>query len=254
LEVRADGLYAVPEFNDKGSQAIHDGAFRYQSPEILWDGGLENPTTGDVIRAPLIVGTALLHTPHLGEAAAMYSVEVIETNKESNQMNGDTFTIPTSFYEKFIAPLLSKPAEVKEVVKVVEPEDYSAIKTQLDEYKAQVENQKAEALKKARVEKFNTELKETKADPTLAELLAELPEEKAALVMKEFKALSTQINESNLTGERGSTIDGEVSDSKAAFNAAVLAISAEKGINYNAAFEQAKTAHSDLFKAAFSKK
>ena len=246
LEVRADGLYAVPEFNDKGAQALQDGNYRYQSPEILWDGGLENPNDGSVISAPLIVGTALLHTPHLGEAAAMYSVEVIEPNKESI-MNGENMNIPISFWEKYIAPLLNKPAEVKEVVKVVEPEDYAATKQQLDQYKAQVETQKAEALKKARVDKFDAELKETKADPTLAELLAEMPEEKAALVMKQFKALSEQINESKLTGEQGTTADGAAADPKAAFNAAVIGIAAAKNINYNAALEEAKVSHKDLF-------
>lgn len=256
LEVREDGLYAIPEWNEAGKKAIQDGAYRYQSPEILWDGGLENPNDGSVISAPLIVGTALLHTPHLGEAAAMYSVEFIETNKENQNMNGDNFTVPASFYEKFIAPLLSKPAEIKEVVKVVEPEDYTATKTERDAYKAEIENQKATALKKTRVDKFDAELKETKAETKteLAELLAGLPEEQAELVMKQFKALSSQIKESNLTQEQGSTVDGELADPKAQFNAVVLSISAEKNINYNAAMEQAKVSHKDLFVAAFAKK
>ena len=169
-------------------------------------------------------------------------------------MNGENMSIPISFWEKYIAPLLNKPAEVKEVVKVVEPEDYAATKQQLDQYKAQVETQKAEALKKSRVDKYDAELKETKADPTLAELLAEMPEEKAALVMKQFKALSEQITESNLTGEKGTTADGAAADPKAAFNAAVIGIAAAKGINYNAAMEEAKVSHKDLFLAAFAVK
>lgn len=250
LEVRDDGLYAVPEMNDKGAQALQDGAYRYHSPEIIWEGGLEDPGTGSVINAPLIVGDALLHTPHLGEAAAMYSVEEIT---QENNMNGENFTVPLSFFDKYIAPLLSKPAEVKEVVKVVEPEDYSTTKAELEQYKAQVEQQKAEALKKERVEKFDAELKETKADPTLAELLAEMPEEKAALVMKQFVALSNQINESALTQEKGSTAEGATGDPQAQFNAVVLAIATDKNINYVAAFEQAKVTHADLFKSAFAK-
>ena len=47
LEVREDGLYAVPEWNEAGLKAIQDGAYRYNSPEIIWgDGAIENPVTG----------------------------------------------------------------------------------------------------------------------------------------------------------------------------------------------------------------
>jgi len=245
LEVRADGLYAVPEMNDKGTQAITDGAYRYHSPEIIWEGGLENPDNGDVINAPLIMGDALLHTPHLGEATAMYSVEeIIQEN------NMDNMNIPISFWDKFIAPLLNKPAEVKEVVKVVEPEDYSAIKTENERYKAEIEKQQAATARKSRVDKYDVELKETKADPTLSELLADMPEEKAALVMKQFKALSAQINEGAVTGEEGSPGDGSAEpDPKLAFNAIVVKMAAEHKINYNDAFDLAKVKHADLFKA-----
>lgn len=258
LEVREDGLYAIPEWNDAGEKAQRDGAYRYNSPEILWTGGLEDPTSGGVINAPLIVGTALLHTPHLGEAAALYSVDIIESNKEQN-MTQENITFPASFWDKFVAPLLSKPAEtkevIKEVVKVVEPEDYSATKAQLEQYKAEIEKQKAEAVRKERVEKFSADLGATKVenDPSLAELLADLPEDKAGLVMKQFKALSAQINDSAIAGEQGSPADGTIDDPKAAFNAAVLNIVKEKSINYNAAFEIAKASHADLFKSAFPK-
>lgn len=250
LEVRADGLYAVPEFNDKGAQALTDGAYRYHSPEIIWEGGLESPT-GGVISAPLIVGDALLHSPHLGEAAALYSVEVIESNKE--QSMNENISIPASFWDKFVAPLFDKKPETVEVVKEVVPEDYTATKQELEQYKAQIETQKAEAARQARVEKFTAELGETKADPALADLLSDLPDEKAELVMKQFRALSEQIGAS-LEQEQGSPADGVVEDPKAAFNAAVLSISKEKGINYNAAFEQAKGTHADLFALAFPKK
>jgi hypothetical protein len=252
LEVRPDGLYAIPEFNDKGSQALLDGAYRYHSPEIIWEGGLENPDGTGVINAPLIMGDALLHTPHLGEAASLYSVEEIQTNKEQI-MQGENFTVPTSIWEKFIAPLLNKPAEVKEVVKVVEPEDYSATKAELEQFKAQVEQQKAEADKRARVEKFETELKDTKANTSLAAIMADLNEEQASALMKEIRAMSEQINITEIAKESGSPADGNVDDPKAAFNAAVLAVSKEKGINYNAAFEHVKVSQPEMFKAAFTK-
>ena len=249
LEVRADGLYAVPEFNDKGTQALQDGAYKYHSPEIIWEGGLENPTDGSVISAPLIMGDALLHTPHLGEAAALYSVEVIESNKENQSM--ENVTVPASLWEKFIAFIDSRlaPPPAPEPVEVI-PDEYKAAVVERDELKAKFEEQQKEAEKKARVEKFDAELKATKADPALADLLSDLPEEKADAIMRQFKALSEQIKEPELTGEVGKEGEAVEGDPKAQFNALVLAIMNENKLtNYNAAFEVAKVQHADLFKA-----
>lgn len=248
---KSHGLFVVPEWNGKGGQAIQDGDYRYHSPEMIWDGGLEDPTNGEVINAPLLVGDALLHTPHLGEAAALYSVEEIT---QENTMNGENFTFPKSIWENYIAPLLSKPAEKVEVVKTVEPEDYSAIKAENEKYKAQIERQQAEAARKARVDKFDAEIKETKADPTLSELLADLPEEKAELIMKQFRGLSEQIKESNLTEEHGSAEDGASVDAKTQFNAIATKVSLEQKINYNDAFAATKLTHPELFAEAFGKK
>lgn len=249
LEVRADGLYAIPEWNEKGETAMRDGAYKYHSPEIIWsEGALENPTDGSYINGPLIVGDSLLHMPHLGEAAKLYSVEIIQTGEQPMSEN---ITVPTSLWDKFIAPLLQKP-ETQEV-KTVIPEDYESTKLELNEVKSKLEAQAFAVERKTRVDKFESELKETKADPTLAELLADLPEEKAGLVMRQFKALSEQIKESNLTEEKGTDSTGVAGDPKAEFNAAVLNIVKDAHVNYNAAFEQAKIQHADLFKAAFAK-
>lgn len=244
------GLWAQPEWNEKGNQAVIDGAYRYQSPEVIWDdGGLEDPKNGTAINGPLILGDALIHTPHLGDSAALYS---IEPTKESN-MTEEMVTLPKGIWDKFFAPLFTKPAERIEVIKEVVPEDYEAAKTQRDEYKAKIEAQEAALLKSGRVEKFTAELKETKADVTLADMLADLPDDKAEQVMSQFRALSAQIKESELMGEKGTEGGNTEADPKASFNTIVLSIVKEKGINYNAAFEQAKAAHADLFKTAFPK-
>lgn len=252
LEVRDDGIYAVPEWNERGLKAIREGAYRYHSPEIIWSGGLENPTDGGAINAPLIVGTALLHTPHLGEAAALYEIEVIESNKEITME--ENITLPKALWDKFIAPLFERKAETVEVVKTVEPEDYAATKAERDELKARIEAQEAARLQAESVEKFTAELKATKANPELAGLLAELSDEKAEAVLTQFKALSAQIDESKLLGEKGTEGGNDLpEDPKAAFNALVLKIVDEKKVNYNAAFEQAKTEYADLFVQAFKK-
>lgn len=253
LEVRADGLYAIPEFNDKGAQAISDGAYKYHSPEIIWEGGLENPS-GGVISAPLIMGDALLHAPHLGEAAALYSVEVIEPHKENNSM--ENVTVPASLWEKFTAFIDSRlnPPEPEKVVEPVIPDEYKTAVVERDELKARIEKQEAEAARASRLEKYTVEVKATKANTDMAELLADLPEEKAEAIMKEFRALSEQITVS-IESEVGSPADGgNIEDPKAAFNAVVLGIVKEKGINYNAAMEQAKQTHADLFLSWAAKK
>jgi hypothetical protein len=249
LEVRADGLYAIPEWNEKGEIALTDGAYRYHSPEVIWsDGAIEDPTSGAMINGPLIVGDALLHMPHLGEATALYSIE--PTTTEEIPMS-ENVTIPQNMWDKFIAPLFAREPEVKEVVKTVEPEDYAATKIERDELKAKIEAQEAAGARKARVEKFTAELGETKADPALSDLLADLPDEKAEAIMRQFKALSEQINETALTGEAGVEGKGEVTtdDPKLDFNRVVVNLAEEKSINYNAAFEQVKSAQPDLFLA-----
>lgn len=250
LEVRADGLYAVPEYNDKGTQALTDGAYRYHSPEIIWEGGLEDPG-GGVMNAPLIMGDALLHTPHLGESAALYEVDEIT---QENTMN-EEIKFPKSFWETYVAPLLAKPAEKIEVVKEVIPEDYETTKTELAQYKAQVEKQQAEAARKTRIEKYEADLKSAKSDPTLADVLADLSDEKAEVVMKQLRALSAQAESGAAQGEQGTSEDGGGSgtDPQLAFNARVLAVSKEKNILYQAAFEHVKNTEPDLFKSAFKK-
>ncbi len=245
LEIREDGLYAVPEWNEAGQKAIADGAFRFNSPEILWEGGLENPKDGSVIRAPLIVGTALLHTPHLGNDVALYSVQPI---KETKIME-ENYTIPKSMWDKFTALLNPPQPEKVEVV----PEDYEAAKLERDEYKSKLVAIEAEKERKARVEKFEADLKETKADPTMAELLADVPQDTADAIMKQFRALSERVDETALTGEIG-TEGGEIKDPKAEFNALVLKYAAEKSVDYNSAFEIIKTENADLFVQAFAKK
>jgi phage I-like protein len=246
LEVREDGLYAVPEWNEKGEIALQDGAYRYHSPEVIWDdGAIENPTDGTMINGPLILGDALLHMPHLGEATALYSIEPTTTEEKPMSEN---VTIPQNMWDKFIAPLFAREPEVQTVEVVKEPEDYAATKIERDELKAKIEAQEAAGARKARVEKFTAELGETKADPALSDLLADLPDEKAEAIMRQFKALSEQINETVLTDEKGAEgVTAE--DPKAAFNAAVLSLSADKKISYNAAFEEVKQAQPDLFLA-----
>lgn len=245
LEVRPDGLYAIPAHNDKGQAAVQEGHYRYQSPEVIWDDGyLEHPTTGERIQGPLIVGDALLHMPHLGEAAALYSVEI------SRGDNMETVTIPTSMWDKFMAwvgredkPPTNTP-----------PDDYSAVRekaAKVDTLEAEIATMKAEQAKQARLSRFAAEVGKTKvAQPGMAELLAGMTDEQAAAVLQQFNALSAQIDESALLGEKGVTGGGPVvNDPAQALNAAVQAKMKEAKVDYNAALAIVATEQPDLFRA-----
>ncbi len=265
LEVRADGLYAVPEFTDKGAQALADGDFRYHSPEVIWENGaLEDPDSGALIQGPLIIGDALLHTPHLGEKAALYTIQPKE-----QIMAEETVSVPKSFWDTFVAPIFAKKAEPApepkpEPVKVVETDEFKAVAKERDDFKAKVDAIEAEKVRTALVagivkdlqdkEKFGMSYVELSKAEEAASMMAGMTEEQRAWCMRNFSALAVQVKTSNLLGEKGSEGSQAGEDPKAAFNVAVLAISKDKAIGYNAAFEQAKISHPDLFAAAFSKK
>lgn len=249
LEVRNDGLYGYPEWNDKGVQAMNDGAYRYHSPEVIWeDGAMENPETGEYIEGPLIVGDALLHMPHLGEAARLYGVEPIA--KGDNTMTVETVNVPKNIWDKFTAWLdrMSEPPAEPETPEElqVKPDEFDAVVKERDDFRARLEAIEAEKERAARVEKFESELKDTKADPELAALLADLTDEQAERITREIKALSAQAAE--LDGEQGS--EGEaITEPAAAFDAAIRAVMEEKKVLYHQAFEIVKAEQPELFNA-----
>lgn len=251
LEVRDDGLYAIPEWNEKGLQALKDGAYRYHSPEVAFEGGLENDS-GDLMKAPLILGDALLHTPHLGERAALYSITQTEET-----MAEETINLPKGIWEEYIAPLFKRGELVESTLEEkeagIDPEKFTAIEKERDEYKVQLEAIEAGKKRAALVEKFEAGIAETQAAPEMAELLADLPEDKAEAIMGEFKKLSERINVTEVTEEKG-TEGGEPVDAQAAFNAEVLKYSAEHKLSYPQAFEVVKVSNAALYAEAFGKK
>lgn len=277
LEVREDGLYAWPEMTDKGASALNAGDYRYQSPEVIWDdGALEDPLTGEMMVGPMIVGDALLHTPHLGEAAALYSIEPLQTGGANM---GDQVTIPASLWnrvEEFLASVFSaKPmtgaapaptsatpapdpreaeaAKVKAALAAEQERFAAELKTrdkERDELRAQLDATKLEAERKARVDKFTADLAPTKyaANSEVAALLAGMTDAQAGKVLEMLKALSAQINEAALTGEHGSTGAG-ADNPEATFNAAIAAKMQEKHLNYADAYAVIKVENKDVFTA-----
>lgn len=251
LEVRADGVYAIPEWNDNGTAAMVGGAYRYHSPEIIWEGEILDSVTGLSISAPIIMGDALLHNPALGEAAAFYHVE-----KNGGTNMSEMTTVPTTLLDRLFArferddqPPTSEPvptpaANVDEFKVQIEQKE-----AEIAQYKAQVEQMQAAANAVERIAKFGTELAEAPAvagDHELHAILARLPEEDAAKLVTKFKALSAQINESGLTGEAGAAGDGQAVDETAVVTIAQK-YAAEHKVSFNAAISKLAVDRPELF-------
>lgn len=231
LEVREDGLYAVPEWVETGTQATESGAYRYHSPEIIWEGGyLEHPTTGEKIEGPLVVGDALLHTPHLGESVAFYSYQ-----KGENTMSDEMVSV--GLLEKLSALFTPKspPVELAPAIDTPQPDDGGVdnLSTQVDEYRAKVDEYaakiaklEADAARRERVAHYSANIK----DDELVNVLAELDEETADKLAQKFAALQKQADLA--LPPLGSAQSGEGAGT---LHDAVLAYQSEHTADYNTA-------------------
>ena len=211
LETRDDGLWAIPEYIETGKLALEQGAYRYYSPEIVWaDGWMEDPETGNRIEGPLIVGTALLHMPHLGEAAALYTVET----QEGGTME-ENVSVPRELYET-LTGLFKRNAEPAPVPDPVTPEPapevakFAALQKERDDFKAELAELKAASEKKERVDKFTAQLQKTalvdeegNVGEGAPEMLSGMDPAVAEWVMVQFNALSARIDQSALYSELG---------------------------------------------------
>lgn len=264
IDVRDDGLYAIPEFNPKGLEALENGAYRYHSPEVIWeDEALEDPQTGNLNPGPMILGDALLHTPHLGEAVALYTVEPVKKQEGSQYMADEVVSVPKTLWEKFMAKVFPEaeeppaPAPIPEELKaaVVERDALKAEKTAREAEAARVTLMAAVAKEFAvKPEEFGMAYIELGKAEESAAMLAGMTEEQRAWCLRNFKALSKQIVEAGLIGEHGSEGRGTDANPTAAFDAAVHARMKEKAIGYVEAYNILKVEQADLFKSAFERK
>lgn len=262
FEIRADGIWVTPELVASGERALSDGAYRYHSPEVIWeDGFIQNPTSGELVKGPFIMGDALLHTPHLGEKTALYTIE-----KESNSMS-DTVSIPTGLWNKFVArilpdenlstptPILPAPALVAQ-----ESDEVMTLKAQAskaDEYRAQLETLQADIARKeqltalagelANAELFNATI--SGAASTAAEHLADMPDATRAWVVQTFRALSAQINESNVIAKVGTVAKETSADPIKQFDLAIRERMTADKVDYNTAVNRVATSQPELHSA-----
>ena len=255
LEVGSDGLYGLVSLTDEGRSAFTRKSYRYHSPEVIWPGGgIQDPKTGEMIKGPLLVGAALLHSPHLGEEAALYSVEEPkQVNKGAKIM--EMTQVPTSWLERLLDRFT--PGEQPEPVK---PEkEQKAVVPNVDEFtarlqekenaiealNAQIAQMQAAQERQTRVEHFATEL----ADETeeIHVLLAELPEEAANALVTRFKALRAEIklDPGQTAGARGA--DEEPMSSEDNLDKIIQEYAAENKVFYHVAFEAVRAQRPELF-------
>jgi len=253
LEVRGDGLYAIPEWNDSGTAAIHSGAYRYHSPEVVWEGEILDSSTGTVIPAPLILGDALLHMPALGEATAFYQVET-----HGGEPMSEMTQVPTSLWDRimdrFFSADIDPTPEPEPTTQTPDPQvdEYAAqlqaANAELAQYRAQIEQMEAAQQLQARVFHFAAEFAESTAvadDGDLHSILAGLDDEVADQLVQRFKALSAQIDETALTGDVGAA-EGDATGPDA-IHAAVQKYQAEHNVSYNEAIAALAIERPQLF-------
>ena len=182
-------------------------------------------------------------------------------------MDGNV-SVPKALWDKFMEFInVNKPTEppTPEPVKVEETEAFKAAAKERDDFKAKLEAKEADDAKKALVANLTAQLQkkedygmvyvELKAADEAAGVLATMDETQREWVLRNFKALIAQIDESQLTGEEGrETAATTDEDHKARFNAIVLKMVNEGKGDYNQCFAIAKETEAELFQTAFGKK
>ena len=81
LDARADGLYARINWLPKGLDLLQAGAFRYVSPEVIWE---ETDFDGKRVKN-VLMGLALENSPFFGEKVAIYSLEEPEDELQGQE-------------------------------------------------------------------------------------------------------------------------------------------------------------------------
>ena len=269
LFIGEDGLYALPEFTDKGMKVVQEGDYKYQSPEIVWEGGMEDPKTGDMIEAPLIVGAALLHDPHLGEDAALYQAEGLDDTHRQKETNmSETVEVPKTFWDSVVTFFQAPEKDTEEVqpekdAPEVDIEKFEAIKSERDEYQAKLDEMEAQAEREQLMsdirgefdtDEYGAAFQEMPESDETIEMLVGMDEEQREWVLTQFRAMSKQIDESALTGEEGTSGEGVDADNpREKLNAVVEAKAKEESISYNEALSIVSNEQPELVNEAYGR-
>lgn len=249
LEVREDGIYAIPEYVPNGEKAMLDGAYRYHSPEIIWDDkGIEDISTGQIVPGPFIVGDALVHDPALGEKAALYTYETKNTEGGNTMAEEVKTVIPANVLEKIVS-FFSKHEKIEDIPT---KEQLQALEQERDTFKAKVEQNEAEKKVAVLKDTLTVKLKEDqfKSIPQDGvDMLLGMTEPQREWTLKTIAAYAAQVKASNIEREIGSGGDGLEEGSPEKLNVAILAYSKEHKVDYPTAMRELIQAQPDLFAA-----
>jgi hypothetical protein len=261
LEVRDDGLYAVPELNESGTNSLGKGEYRYHSPEIIWEDEGIFDAQGNFIQGPLILGDAFLHTPHLGEAAALYGTQVyhIENSDLAKEAPlSEEKNMDLTLFEKVFGSRISHLEAEKETLTEQVTELTAAkadLETKVEEIAAErdkaiskleaIEADKAKAEKEAAVRES---LGEVEFDEETVTMLSGLEDEQRDKLIVKFKALHEQAKQGDIEQELGSE-GGGIKDPAQAFNLAVTAKMKDAKVGFTDALEMVKAESPDLYTA-----
>lgn len=263
LEVREDGLYAIPEMNESGTSSMVRGDFRYHSPEIIWEDEGIFDAQGEFIPGPLILGDALLHTPHLGEAAALYGLQMYKIESTNHkevileEKKQDTGLIERILGGKLEAEVTELRA-VKETLSETVTELTAAksdleaqvtqLATELEQATAKLEAIEAEQVQADKEAALREKLGEIELDEDTVTFLTGLePEQQDKLIVK-FKALNEQAKVGDIENEIGSE-GGGIDDPVTAFDIAVKRKAEESQVSYIEAIAIVSNEKPDLAKA-----
>lgn len=267
LEVRDDGLYAIPEFTEAGTSVLNRGDYRYHSPEIIWEDEGIFDAEGNFIQGPLILGDALLHTPHLGEAAAMYGAEIYRIEQRQDLDEEVTLSEEKRTDMTLMEKILGNKLEDKITNLEAEKETLSEQVTKLEAAKGELQSQvsKLEAerdeamskLEAIEAEKEQAEkeavvreaLGEVELDDETVTLLSDMEEEKRDKLITKFKALHEQAKlGGDVEQELGTEIEG-IKNPVQAFSVAVSNKQKEAGVGYAEALEIVTKEQPDIAQA-----
>jgi phage I-like protein len=254
LELRADGLYARPEWLPSGEQMLVEGSFQYLSPEVLW-----GPTDydGQDGVTDLLMGIAVLNDPFFPEAA-LYCAS--DDAGEDYQGKEDDTVNEKQLKNAFTAWIQDLFGPQNQGGRGPQSEAFQAMAARAEEaereaaaLRAQAAQAEAERRHQARVERFGAalEVERYAALAGVPELLAAVEDDElAGQLAEQFRALAAQIRESELFGEIGQPTPHDLPDDPVGrYMALAASYAAEHDVDITEAYAAVDALHPDLYEA-----
>jgi phage I-like protein len=250
LELRADGLYARPEWLPSGEQMLAEGSFQYLSPEVLW-----GPTDYDGQQGvtDLLMGIAALNDPFFPEAALYCASDDTEEGYQEKEEDTVNEKQLKNAFSAWLQDLFGQREGAG-------GEAFQAMAARAEEaeheaaaLRAQAAQAEAERRRQARIERFGAalEVERYAALAHVPELLAAVEDDGlAGRLADQFRALAAQVRESELFGEIGQPTPHDLPDDPVGRYMALAANYAEAhGVDITEAYAAVDALHPDLYEA-----